>query len=76
MQAQPVKINGHLLESAKIASRIQSRSMSKQIEHWAKIGKIAEENPDLPFNIIKDLLQGIAEIEAGQEFDYETGQPV
>ncbi|MBF0235914.1 MAG: hypothetical protein HQK65_23205 [Desulfamplus sp.] len=74
MQAQPVKINGHLLESAKIAAQIQSRSMSKQIEHWAKIGKIAEENPDLPFNVIRDLLQGMAEIEAGQEFDYETGQ--
>lgn len=76
MQAQPVKINGLLLESAKIAAQVQSRSMSKQIEHWAKIGKIAEENPDLPFNVIKDLLQGIAEIEAGQEFDYETGKPV
>jgi hypothetical protein len=28
----------------------------KQIEYWSRIGKIAEENPDLPFAMIRDIL--------------------
>jgi len=28
----------------------------KQIEYWSQIGKIAEENPDLPFAMIRDIL--------------------
>ncbi|NQW85022.1 MAG: hypothetical protein HQ450_13845, partial [Alcaligenaceae bacterium] len=34
----------------------------KQIEYWSQIGKIAEENPDLPFFMIRDIL--IADQEA------------
>jgi hypothetical protein len=33
-----------------------SRSVFNQIEHWARIGRIEEENPDLPYNFIKDIL--------------------
>ena len=33
----------------------------KQIEHWVKIGRIAEENPDLPYNFIKDILLSLEE---------------
>jgi hypothetical protein len=33
-----------------------------QIEYWSRIGKIAEENPDLPFFMILDIL--IADQEA------------
>jgi hypothetical protein len=35
-----------------------NRSVAKQIEYWAKIGKIAEENPDLPYSFIQDILLG------------------
>ncbi|PQQ34980.1 hypothetical protein CE143_10055 [Photorhabdus luminescens] len=30
--------------------------LSKQIEHWTKIGRIAEDNPDLPYSFILDSL--------------------
>ncbi len=30
--------------------------MPKQIEYWSQIGKIATENPDLPFSVIRDIL--------------------
>jgi hypothetical protein len=34
-------------------SRIDKRFVTGQIEHWARIGKCAEENPDLTYNLIK-----------------------
>lgn len=37
-------------------------SVPKQIEFWSRICKIAEENPDLPFFMIRDIL--IADQEA------------
>jgi hypothetical protein len=37
------------------------RSTSGQIEYWAKIGQLAEENPDLPFSFIQDISMGLKE---------------
>lgn len=34
----------------------QLRSVPKQIKYWSRIGKIAEENPDLPFAMIQNIL--------------------
>ncbi len=48
-----------------------SRSGAGQIEHWAKIGRIAEENPDLSYEFIKDILLAKAEIDNGLVDDYE-----
>jgi hypothetical protein len=50
-----------------------SRSAPKQIEYWSRIGKIAEENPDLPFNFIKELLVAQREAEEGQVTPYQFG---
>ncbi|MBF0236514.1 MAG: hypothetical protein HQM12_02315 [SAR324 cluster bacterium] len=52
-----------LISSAQIISEIQKRTIPKQIEYWAKIGKIAEDNPNLPYEVIKDLLTGLSAIE-------------
>ncbi len=57
-----VKLAEELVELAKRHASIQHRSVPKQIEYWSKIGKIAEENPDLPFSVIRDIL--LAEQEA------------
>jgi hypothetical protein len=37
-----------LVSRAKIIGGALERSAAKQIEHWAKIGKTMEDNPDLP----------------------------
>jgi ParD-like antitoxin of type II bacterial toxin-antitoxin system len=51
-----IKISNELAEKA-IAYGISSGlDASNQIEHWAKIGKAAEENPDFPYSIIKCIL--------------------
>lgn len=57
-----VKLPEALVETAKRYGSIEHRSVPKQIEYWSQIGKIATENPDLPFNVIRDIL--VAEQEA------------
>lgn len=51
-----VKLAESLVEQARRHAAIQHRSVPKQIEYWSQIGKIAEENPDLPFSMIRDIL--------------------
>lgn len=51
-----VKLSEALVDQARRYAVIEHRSVPKQIEHWSQIGKIAEENPDLPFSVIRDIL--------------------
>ena len=51
-----VKLSENLVDQAKRYALIQHRSLPKQIEYWSQIGKIAEENPDLPYAMIRDIL--------------------
>ena len=51
-----VKLPEALVENAKRYGAIEHRSVPKQIEYWSQIGKIASENPDLPFSVIRDIL--------------------
>ena len=65
-----VKLSEALVEQAKNYGRVQHRSVPKQIEYWSQIGRIAEENPDLPFAMIRDIL--LAQQEAAIE-EYRFG---
>lgn len=60
-----VKISDELIAHARIKSKIFKRSIAGQIEYWAQIGKIVEENPDLPLPFIQDVLLGKEQIRAG-----------
>ncbi len=68
-----LKISDDLIEKAKIQSNVNNRSLTKQIEYWAKIGRIAEDNPDLNYDDIKNILIGVEEVKAGQisKFKFE-----
>lgn len=70
----PVRISDELVSEAKKYSRIDHRSITGQIEHWAKIGKCAEENPDLTYSLIKEILIGIEELEQGEKSEYKFWQ--
>ena len=50
-----VKLSQGLVEQARNYGRVQHRFIPKQIEYWFQIGKIAEENLDLPFAMIRDI---------------------
>lgn len=68
-----VRVSGELVREARIFSKIDQRSLTGQIEHWAKIGKCAEENPDLTYSLIKEILIGLAEFEQGESSEYKFG---
>jgi hypothetical protein len=54
--ATAVKLSDNIVSAAKNISKALNRSLAGQIEYWAKIGKIAEENPDMNYDLIKNIL--------------------
>ncbi len=61
-----VKLPEALVESARRYGTVEHRSVPKQIEYWSQIGKIAAENPDLSFSVIRDILIADQEEPAGE----------
>ncbi len=61
-----VKLSETLVDQAKHYGVIEHRSVPKQIEYWSQIGKIAIENPDLPFAMIRDILVADQEAPVGE----------
>lgn len=71
--SRAVKISEDLVNEAEVYSKSFNRSISSQIEFWTKIGKISEENPDMSFNEIKDILLAREEVRAGLVSEYKFG---
>jgi hypothetical protein len=71
--ATAIKLSDDLVNSAKPYASAMHRSVTKQIEYWAKLGKAAEENPDLPVSMILDILVSLEEAKAGilSEYHFE-----
>ncbi len=69
-----VRISDELVQKAKTYARIFKRSTAGQIEFWAKIGEVAEENPDLSYSFIKNILIGREEIKSGKVSSYIFGE--
>lgn len=42
-----IRLDDDFVSNVKVHADAASRSIPKQIEYWAKIGRIAEDNPDL-----------------------------
>ncbi|MFI4955700.1 MAG: ParD-like family protein [Gammaproteobacteria bacterium] len=51
-----MRIDETLYKEARQVAKAECRSIPHQIEFWAKIGKCALDNPDLPIELIRDLL--------------------
>ncbi|VAW43299.1 hypothetical protein MNBD_CHLOROFLEXI01-1608 [hydrothermal vent metagenome] len=73
MSTSSIRLDQALVEKATIMAKAFSRSTSKQIEHWAKIGEIMEDNPNLPYRFVKQAIISKAEKEAGKLEDYSFG---
>ena len=65
-----VKMSELLVDQAKRYAAVEHRSVPKQIEYWSRIGKIAQDNPDLPIAMIRDILIADQEAPIGE---YEFG---
>ncbi len=68
--ASAVKISDNLISKARIYAKTFHRSVAGQIEYWAMIGQLVEENPDLPYRFIQDILVGVEELKSGQVEPY------
>lgn len=71
--AMAVRISDELAGEAKKYSKIDHRSLTGQIEHWARIGKCSEENSDLTYSLIKEILIGIEELDQNEKTEYKFG---
>ncbi len=65
-----VKLSDELTTQAKRYANMGNRSIPKQIEHWSQIGRIAEDNPDLPYSFIKNILFALDETNHGEITEY------
>ncbi|MCX6430205.1 MAG: hypothetical protein NTX12_04415 [Actinobacteria bacterium] len=64
-----VKLSDELVEEARRIAAVEHRSVPKQIEFYFKMALIAEENPDLSFSLIREILKADAE-EATEEYSF------
>ena len=64
--ATTVRLPDSMVEDAKKLAAVSMRSVPKQIEYYYMLGKISEDNPDLPMSFIKEVLAAKAEIENGE----------
>ena len=57
-----VRIDEELVGAARAAAKAEFRSVQGQLEFWAKVGRAALDNPDLPASFIAESLMSLAEI--------------
>ena len=70
MMSATIKLSSDLINEARRYGEVYSRSVPKQIEYWSRIGKIAEENPNLPYDFIKDILLALQDVKDMQTSSY------
>ena len=61
MTTLSVRIDEALVEAARVSAKAEFRSVQGQIEYWAKLGRAALDNPDLPASFIAESLMSMAE---------------
>ena len=69
--AQAVRLSDELIEEAKEVAKESHRSLPKQIEYWAKLGKkndrlaiiaqACKDNPDLPYDFVEGIIDALGE---------------
>jgi len=68
--AKSVRLDDEFIQEVEIYAEANHRSIPKQIEHWAQIGRAAEDNPDLSYEFIRDALLATIEIKSGATEPY------
>ena len=61
MTTLSVRIDETLVNAARVAAKAEFRTVQGQVEYWAKVGRAALDNPDLPVSFISESLMGLAE---------------
>lgn len=61
MPTTSIRINQDLYDMAKSDASIEHRTIAGQVEYWARVGRAALDNPDLPVSFIAESLASMAE---------------
>ena len=56
-----IRIDQTLYDQAKADAAAEHRTIAGQVEYWAKVGRAALDNPDLPVSFIAESLASMAE---------------
>ncbi len=56
-----IRIDQKLYDQARSEAVSEHRTIAGQIEYWAKIGRAAMDNPDLPVSFIAESLASMSE---------------
>ncbi|PSW30839.1 hypothetical protein C9J21_18300 [Photobacterium phosphoreum] len=63
--AVSVRLSDDLVTVAQIYAEAELRTIPKQIEYWARIGRIMIDNPDLSYEFVSETLLADAEVKQG-----------
>lgn len=69
MSTVSIRIDKELFDAATQDGKAEFRSAPQQINFWAKVGRNALANPDLPVDVVRDLL--IAKAQNSEPFEFE-----
>ena len=72
MSFHSIKIEDAFYNVAKRHAIAEHRSISSQVGYWAKLGKLALENQDLPVTFIKDILLAQNLKEDAEPFEFRV----
>jgi len=56
-----IRIDDVLYDAARVRAKAEMRSIPQQVAYWAKVGRAALDNPDLPVEFIRDTLTAMEE---------------
>ena len=56
-----IRIDQALYDQARSEASSEHRTIVGQIEYWAKVGRAALDNPDLPVSFVAESLASLAE---------------
>lgn len=68
-----IRMNSRMRKKLEAKARAHHRSLSDQIKYYTFLGMTAEENPNLPLSMIKDILEAREELRQGIKEPYEWG---
>ena len=52
----PVRVSRSLYGDAQKTARAEHRTIAGQVEYWARVGRAALDNPDLPVEFVRSIL--------------------
>ena len=61
MSSLSVRLDEELVNAARATAKAEFRTVQGQVEFWAKVGRAALDNPDLPASFIAESLMSLAE---------------